>query len=101
MKNNTKIWAIMILQAFPIPLSLVTILGSVISLANIGAMAEQSLFVTIVAVASMILSGTYTLTYIFAAVKTFINKKISAITFLPLFHIVVTIVFFALWIISG
>jgi hypothetical protein len=64
-------------------------------------MAEQSLFVTIVAVASMILAGTYTLTYIFAAVKTFINKKISTITFLPLFHIVVTTVFFALWIISG
>ena len=57
----------MIFQALPIPISLITILGSIISLANIGVMIEQSLFVAVVATIFMILAGTYSLTYIFSA----------------------------------
>ena len=39
-KNELLIWGVMILQALPIPLSLISILGSLISLANMGMTAE-------------------------------------------------------------
>ena len=100
MKNKVMIWVVMILQALPIPISLITILGSIISLANISIMIEQSLFVAIVAAISMILAGTYSLTYLLSVIKTFANKRISFISFLPIIHIVVTVVFMILWIIN-
>ncbi len=100
MKNKVMMWAVMIFQALPIPISLITILGSIISLANIGVMIEQSLFVAVVATISMILAGTYSLTYLFSAVKTFAKKRISFISFLPIIHIIVTVVFMVLWIIN-
>ena len=100
MKNKVMIWIVMILQALPIPISLITILGSIISLANISVMIEQSLFVTIVAAISMILAGTYSLTYLFSAIKTFPNKRISFVSFLPIVHIAVTVAFMVLWIIN-
>ena len=100
MKNKTMMWVVMILQALPIPISLITILGSIISLANIGVMIEQSMFVTVVATIFMILAGTYSLTYLFSAIKTFSKKRISFISFLPIVHIVVTVVFMVLWIIN-
>ena len=100
MKNKVMIWVVMILQALPIPISLITILGSIISLANIGVMIEQSMFVTVVATIFMILAGTYSLTYLFSAIKTFSKKRISFISFLPIVHIVVTVVFMVLWIIN-
>ena len=100
MKNKVMIWVVMILQALPIPISLITILGSIISLANISVMIEQSLFVAIVAAISMILAATYSLTYLFSAIKTFANKRISFVSFLPIIHIVVTVVFMILWIIN-
>lgn len=100
MKSKVIMWAAMILQALPIPISLITILGSIISLANIGVMIEQSLFVAIVATISMILAGTYSLTYLFSAIKTFANKRISLVSLLPIVHIAVTAVFMVLWIIN-
>ncbi len=63
-------------------------------------MIEQSLFVAIVAAIYMILAGTYSLTYLFSAIKTFANKRISFVSFLPIIHIVVTAVFMILWIIN-
>ena len=98
MKNKVMMWVIMILQALPVPISLITILGSVISIANIGVMIEQSLLVTVVAVIFMILAGTYSLTYLFSAVMTFSKKRISFISFLPIVHIIITVVFMVLWI---
>ena len=98
MKNKLIMWVVMILQALPIPISLITILGSVISLANISVITEQSLFVAVVAVIFMILAGTYSLTYLFSAVKTFSKKRISFISFLPIVHIIITVVFMVLWI---
>ena len=100
MKNKVLMWGIMISQALPIPISLITIFGSIISLANIGVMVEQSLFVAVVATIFMILAGTYSLTYLFSAIKTFANKRISFVSFLPIIHIVVTVVFMILWIIN-
>ena len=100
MRNKTMMWVVMILQALPIPISLITILGSIISLANIGVMVEQSLFVAVVATIFMILAGTYSLTYLFSAIRTFANKRISSVSFLPVVHIAVTAVFMVLWIIN-
>ena len=100
MRNKTMMWVVMILQALPIPISLITILGSIISLANIGVMVEQSLFVAVVATIFMILAGTYSLTYLFSAIKTFTNKRISFVSFLPIVHIAVTVVFMVLWFIN-
>ena len=100
MRNKTIMWVVMILQALPIPISLITILGSIISLANIGVVVEQSLFVAVVAAIFMILAGTYSLTYLFSAIYTFSKKRISFISFLPIVHIVVTVVFMVLWIIN-
>ena len=100
MKNKVMMWVVMILLALPIPISLITILGSIISLANIGVMIEQSSFVAVVATIFMILAGTYSLTYIFSAAKTFSKKRISLISFLPIVHIIVTVVFMVLWIIN-
>lgn len=100
MKNKVMMWVVMILLALPIPISLITILGSIISLANIGVMIEQSSFVAVVATIFMILASTYSLTYIFSAVKTFSKKRISLISFLPIVHIIVTVVFMVLWIIN-
>ncbi len=100
MKNKVLMWVVMILQTLPIPISLITILGSIISLANIGVMVEQSLFVAVVAAIFMILAGTYSLTYLFSAIRTFANKRISFVSFLPIVHIAVTAVFMVLWIIN-
>ena len=100
MKNKVMMWVVMILLALPIPISLITIIGSIISLANIGVMIEQSSFVAVVATIFMILAGTYSLTYIFSAVKTFSKKRISLISFLPIVHIIFTVVFMVLWIIN-
>ena len=100
MKNKVMMWVIMVLQALPVPLSLITILGSVISIANIGVMIEQSLFVTVVAVIFMILAGTYSLTYLFSVVMTFSKKRISFISFFPIVHIIITVVFMVLWIVN-
>ena len=100
MKNKVLMWGVMISQALPLPISLITILGSIISLANIGVMIEQSSFVAVVATIFMILAGTYPLTYLFSAIRTFANKRISSVSFLPVVHIAVTAVFMVLWIIN-
>ena len=100
MRNKTMMWVVMIFQALPIPISLITILGSIISLANIGVMVEQSLFVAVVATIFMILAGTYSLTYLFSAIMTFTNKRLSFVSFLPIVHIAVTGIFMVLWIIN-
>lgn len=98
MKNKVLIWTITITQALPVPISLITILGSLISLANIGMLSEQSILLAIVAVSSMLLSGTYSITYIISTINTFRKKKLSIISFLPIVHIIITLVFFAIWI---
>ena len=93
-------WFAMILQALPIPYSLMTVLDSVISIANISAVAGNSVVVAVLATVTMLLAGTYTVTYVYSARKTFSEKRISPISFLPLAHIVLAFVFLTLWIIA-
>ena len=98
MKNKALIWTVTVIQALPVPISLITILGSVISLANIGMLSNQSFLLAIAAVFSMFLAGTYSITYIASTINTFHKKKLSIISFLPIVHIIITLVFFTMWI---
>ena len=98
MKNKALIWTVTVIQASPVPISLITILGSIISLANIGMLSDQSFLLAITAVLSMFLAGTYSITYIASTIHTFRKKKLSIISFLPIAHIIITLVFFIMWI---
>ncbi len=98
MKNKTGIWIITIIQALPIPVSLITILGSIISIANISMLSDQSYLLAMVAVFSMLLAGTYSITYTLSTFYTFRRKKLNIISFFPIFHILITLAFFVAWI---
>ena len=98
MKNKALIWTVTVIQALPVPISLITILGSIISLANIGMLSDQSFLLAIATVLSMLLAGTYSITYIASTINTFHKKKLSLISFLPIVHIIITLVFFIIWI---
>lgn len=98
MKNKAVIWAVTIIQALPIPVSLITIFGSVISIANIGMLSEKSFLLAIAAVLSMFSAGTYSITYIVSTIYTFCGKKLSILSFLPVIHILITLVFFVAWV---
>ena len=97
MKNKALIWTVTVIQALPVPISLITILGSIISLANIRMLSDQSFLLAFAAVFAMLLAGTYSITYIASTINTFHKKKLSLISFLPIVHIIVTLVFFAMW----
>lgn len=98
MKLKALIWTVTLLQAVPIPFSLMTILGSVISLANIGMLFDQSFLLAFASALSMLLAGTYSVTYIYSTINTFQKKKLCVISFLPALHILITLAFFAIWI---
>lgn len=72
MKNKSKAILLYIIQALPIPFSLVSIIGTIISLAGIG-MAE-SVFQAVVSVLAMVLASTYTITYTISLVITSTKK---------------------------
>ncbi len=95
-KQKALIIGVFAVQALPIPVSLITILGSLISTANIG-MASGSLLVTIISIIAMVLAGTYSLTYVFSLINVYSKKKLSFISFLPIIHLVLAMVFVALW----
>ncbi len=100
-QSKPLMWVVMILQALPIPLSLISILGSLISLANIGMTAEQySPWTVVCAVVTMVLAGTYVIPYVVAAKVTAVRKRLGRFSFLPVLHIVVTAVFCVMWVMS-
>ena len=89
-----------ILLALPIPVSLVSWMGTIISIANIGmtdwAKPGESLQ-GIVALITMLLAGTYLFTYSFSLIKTRASKKLSLVSLLPVLHLLLTVVFMVLW----
>ena len=100
-KSKLLIWGVMILQALPIPLSLISILGSLISLANIGMTTElYSPWTAVCAVATMVLAGTYTIPYVVATIMTAVRKRLGWVSLLPALHLVMTALFCFLWIMS-
>lgn len=100
MKNKKIIWLIFIIQAIPIPLSLITIIGSIISLANITILVEESILLALSATMAMLLAGTYTITYAISLKRTIDCKKIAFVSFLPLLHILLFAVFLKLWVVT-
>ena len=100
-RRNPLVWGVMILQALPIPLSLISIPGSLISLADFGMTAElYSTWTAVCAVATMALAGTYTISYIVAAIMTAVRKRLGWVSLLPALHLVMTALFCVLWIMS-
>ena len=95
MKNKFLTIILYIIQAIPIPFSLISILGSIISLANIG-MAD-SVANVVVAFLAMLFAGTYTITFFVSLAFTIAKKKIGFYSFLPVMHIIVTAGFIFLW----
>lgn len=99
-EHKTSIIILFIFFALPIPLSLISWIGTLISVANIG-MINWSVFSQfiqgLVSVITMLLAGTYLVTYIISLSVTLKNKNISLISFLPLLHIVLFSIFFAFW----
>lgn len=95
MKNKFAVILLYIFQGIPIPFSLISILGSVISLANIGM--AGSTVVAIVSFLAMFLAGTYTITYVVSLVITIIKKKVAFCSFLPMLHFLAAVFFFLLW----
>ena len=82
-----------IIMALPIPVSMLTWIGTIISIANIGATGGEGVpgyFHRLVAVLSMLLAGTYIIPYVFSLIRMIMVKKITFSMFLPIIHIVVT-----------
>ena len=92
--------AVFVLFALPIPLSMVTWIGTIISVADIG-MTDTSTFSewiqTIVALITMLLAGTYLITYIVALVLSWKKQKLTVLSFLPLMHIALFGICLSVW----
>jgi len=99
MKNRKIIWTMFIIQAIPIPISLVSIIGSLVSFANISILVEKSMLLATAATLTMFFAGTYTVTYFLSLIKTVNSKKINFISFLPVLHILLFVLFSGLWVI--
>lgn len=99
MKNKKLIWTIFIIQAIPIPISFISIIGSLVSFANISILVEKSMLLAAAATLAMFFAGTYSVTYIFALIKTINSKRITFISFLPVLHILLFVLFFNMWVI--
>ena len=98
MKNKPAIWIVTILQALPVPISLFTILGSIISLANIGVLYDASPFLALVSVLFMVFAAIYPEIFAASTFITFFKKKLSVISFLPALHMIITLALFVAWI---
>ena len=85
-----------IVLAVPAPISFISIIGSIISIANINILAEASILLSLSAIIAMLFASTYWITYIASTVVTFRNGKLSLA---PIFHLAIFGVFFALWIV--
>ena len=93
-ENNKKaIRSMAIVLALPIPISILTWIPTIMSLAGEGSFLD--FFTSIGAfffLLMMISSGTYLFTYIFAVSKTREDGKITWISYLPAWQVVLTIV---------
>ncbi|MCQ1530705.1 hypothetical protein [Lutispora saccharofermentans] len=99
-ERKTSIIILFILFALPAPFSLISWIGTLISVANIG-MTNWSEFSQCIqglaALITMLLAGTYLVTYIISLGATLKNNKISLISFLPMLHIILFSIFFVVW----
>lgn len=89
-----------ILMALPIPVSMITWIGTLISVANIGAVGEEGflgIIHNLVAILSMLLAGTYLIPYVISLIIMCNIKKVTFSMFLPVIHILLTYIFMWGW----
>lgn len=88
-----------ILYALPIPLSVVSWIGTLMAVANLGATDWTTLSAWMhgsVAIVAMLAAGTYPVTYL-VSLTAAIKDRSSAKRYWPLYHILAAIVLLALW----
>ena len=100
--KHSKNYVIMlfVLFAIPIPISLISWIPTLMSLAAIGMIDWTSpleIMRAIIAFSAMILAGSYLVPYIWALGVSLSEKKISKKSFVPLFYIVITLIMFLIW----
>ena len=91
MKRNKFVSLVIGIQGIFIPFSLFLGIGSLVSLANISMIFEQSVFVGITFIIETVLLCSYTVTYVYAAFKSFDDDEISFVSFLPAIHVAITV----------
>ena len=97
MKHNNLALLLTLLFAILIPISLMTLPASIMSLAGYGMVENVSPLVLIFAPAAMLLAGSYTITYALSVVLTYCKKTVWFVALLPSAHVLLTFVFIALW----
>ncbi len=98
MKNKVLYVIYYIIMALPIPISLVSWIGTLISVADMGMTKINGIIefiYCVVALLTMLLAGTYAITYCYSLLN--IKKKKAIITLLPILHIIITGVMLFIW----
>ena len=88
-------------MALPIPVSMITWIGTLISAANIDMMGGDGIIGAVhrfVATLAMILAGTYLIPYVYSLSRVVKFKKVTFSMFLPIIHIVLTGICMYTWI---
>ena len=86
-----------VVQALPIPVSILSLFGSFVTLAGIYMMNRLE---AVLLVIFLLLVHSYLITYIISLLQFRKTKKLSFLSFLPLIHLTVTIMLYYLWIFS-
>ena len=92
-------YGLLVLMAIPVPFSLMSWIGTLISL---GAFSQinwhnaKSVLEAIAFALVMLLAGTYVITYLVSLIYTLITQQISGITVLPIIHFVLGVTLYHL-----
>lgn len=97
MLGKIFMYGLLIVMAIPVPFSLMSWIGTLISLgafANVNWHDAKSVLEAIIFALGMIMAGTYVVTYIFAAIYTLKQGEISLVTVLPIIHLIIFIILY-------
>ena len=100
MKNKIGIIILFVIQAIAIPFALLAglmLLFSVVSFVDTDWSQMEVVIQSVVALITMLIGVLYIGTYSFSLIKTFDNKKLSFVSWLPILHGMVALVSFVLW----
>ena len=100
MKNKIGIIILFVIQAIAIPFALLAglmLLFSVVSFVETDWSQMEVVIQSVVALITMLIGVLYIGTYSFSLIKTFDNKKLSFVSWLPILHGMVALVSFVLW----
>ena len=109
MRKKIILIIIFIIQALPIPLSLISLIGTMISVADMGETMFDFTFLEVIqaifVLSTMFLAGTYLITYSvslgISLTKISKEQKIGWLCFLPSVHLIVTIFLIVLLLHAG